>query len=78
MVDIVIDPAVLARFEALPDAIQGVRPREWTPEEDELLLRYWRGKNHEAVAKAIGVNVSTALKRYRELTDPGPLTETLP
>ena len=68
VVDIAINPATLARFEALPDNSLGVRRRVWTPEEDAILVKYWPSKNKESVAKALGVDTNTARRHYRELT----------
>ncbi len=57
-------------LDALPDLKSGphFNERQWSKEEDELLLLYWPVKHHEQVAKALGVSSQTALKRYRFLT----------
>lgn len=60
---------LMEKFEALPQGGSSNKGKEWTGEEDALLLRYWPVKNKEAVAKALGVHRNTAFKRYRELLE---------
>jgi len=64
-----IDEGTLRRFQELPDGGGGRTGWQPTPEQDELLLRFWPIKNHDAVARALGVCRGTALKRYRELME---------
>ena len=63
--DITIDADLIAQFEELEEAVDR---NPWTPEKDQLLVDYWTTRNHEGVAKLLGVCSATALKRYRELT----------
>lgn len=65
-VDIDIPEDLAAQFDALPGRPQ--KSRVFTAEEDAILLAYWPVKNHSSVAKAMGICVNTALRRYRELT----------
>jgi hypothetical protein len=39
----------------------------WTPEMEDLLLKYWRVRDQQGIAKILGVGHSTAKKKYREL-----------
>ena len=70
MKDIIIEiPKDLQdRLEALPDKKNPVW-KEWTPAMDKALHTYWPVKNHDSVAKALGVCTLTALRRYRKLTE---------
>ena len=70
MKDIIIEiPKDLQdRLDALPDKKNPVW-KEWTPARDKALLTYWPIKNHDRVAKALGVSAITALRRYRKLTE---------
>ena len=61
-----IDESLIAQFEALPGAAP---QKEFTPEKDALLLKYWPIKNHAEVAKLMGYSTNTCLKRYRELSN---------
>jgi len=54
-------------FDALPDGGPFKPAKEWTAEEDAILLKYWPIKKHSAVAIQLGVAENTARKRYREL-----------
>ena len=39
----------------------------WTPEMEDVLLKYWRIRDQRSIAKILGVGHSTAKKKYREL-----------
>lgn len=62
-----IDPDILTAFDGLPgrSPYAGI---EWTREKDSLLLKYWPIKDQRAVARALGVSLKPARRRYRELT----------
>ena len=65
-----IDPEVIARaLDELPDAKVGTKSFPWTPELDELLLKYWMVKYKRDVCRLLGCTDNTARKRYRELTE---------
>lgn len=64
-----IDPEIAAVFEALPNRVLARNIKEFTAEQDAILLKYWPIKNHEAVAHSLGVCKNTALKRFRELNE---------
>lgn len=64
-----MDKSLLEKIEALPDAkMGGAGRREFTPEEDEILLRFWKVKRKEDISKLLGVSENTARKRWEELT----------
>jgi hypothetical protein len=62
-----IDPDTFAAFEQLPGR-SNYAGTMWTKEMDSLLLKYWPIKDQRAVARALGVSLKPARKRYRELT----------
>lgn len=64
-----IDPGIEAVFEGLPNRILARNVKEFTAEQDAILLKYWPIKNHDSVARALGICRSTALKRFRELNE---------
>ena len=68
MIEVQISPEMLEKLEALPGNKCGQKGREWTAEQDAALLKYWRVKRQEDVAKLLGVNTSLARKRYIKLT----------
>ena len=39
----------------------------WTPEMQDVLLKYWRTRDQQGIAKILGVSHSTAKRKYREL-----------
>lgn len=39
----------------------------WTPEMQDVLLKYWRIRDQHGIAKILGVSHSTAKRKYREL-----------
>ena len=39
----------------------------WTPEMQDILLKYWRTRDQHGIAKILGVGHSTAKRKYREL-----------
>ena len=49
--------------------VKDVQHIEFSPEIDAALLRYWPTKNKEQLAKALGIGVVRARKRYIELTE---------
>lgn len=61
--------ALEARLAALPDARRGATGREWTPEEDRLLLLYWPRKSKADMARLLGASRDTLRSRYRALTE---------
>jgi len=61
-----IDPDTFAAFEQLPRRSKYTGTL-WTREMDSLLLKYWPIKDQKAVARALGVSLKPARKRYRKL-----------
>ena len=59
----------LSALEALPDKGNIGTRINWTPQLDAALLKYWPVKNHEKVAKILGMCQSTCIARYRQLTE---------
>jgi hypothetical protein len=59
----------LSALEALPDKGNIGTKINWTPELDAALLKYWPVKNHEQIAKILGMCQGTCKARYRQLTE---------
>jgi hypothetical protein len=55
------------KLEALPE-IKKQQIKDWTQEEDDLLLEFWPSRNHRDVATLLGVCKDIALRRYKDLT----------
>jgi len=55
-------------LESLPSGGVTGPVSNWTKEMDDLLLEFWPKKRHTLVADILGVSSTTALKRYRQLT----------
>ena len=64
-----IDPELEEAFQALPPPSKYGYGIPWTPQMEALLLKYWRIRDQEAVAKQLGVGHSTAKRKYRELIE---------
>lgn len=60
-----IDPEKLKTLEELPDG----RYKEWTEEEDAILLLYGGKKQWKPLAKAMGLQDHTIRKRYQKLME---------
>ncbi len=60
-----ISEEMLKQFDDLPNR----KPFEWTPEKEELLLKYWPIKRQADVCRLLGVSENPARKKYRELID---------
>jgi hypothetical protein len=60
--------SLLRALESLPDSKYGPVGFEWTPEMDEILLRFWPVKRQAEICKLLGCSQNTARNRYRELT----------
>ena len=65
-----IDPDTFAAFDQLPGRSQYAGTL-WTKEMDSLLLKYWPIKDQKAVARALGVCLKVARKRYQKLLTEG-------
>jgi hypothetical protein len=61
-----IDEATLKALEEIPDAKPGKRAI-FTPEQDTILLRFWKQKNKDELSRFLGFAVQTCRARYREL-----------
>jgi len=59
----------LSALEALPDKGNIGTKINWTPELDAALLKYWPVKNHEQIAKILGMCQGTCNARYRQLME---------
>ena len=55
------------KFEALADTHNGRQGREWTPEEDAMILEYYLKKNKETMAEPFHCTSETLRKRYNKL-----------
>ena len=62
-INVEIPQELIDKFDVLPD-----KKKEWTDEEDALLLKYWPIKIHSAVARLLGRPRSTTGDRYEYLT----------
>ena len=60
--------SLLRALESLPDSKYGPAGFEWTPEMDEMLLRFWQVKRQAEICKLLKCSTNTARNRYRELT----------
>jgi hypothetical protein len=60
--------SLLRAIENLPDTKYGPVGFEWTPELDEMLVKFWKVKRQSELCKIIGCSPNTARNRYRELT----------
>jgi hypothetical protein len=65
-----VDPDTFAAFDGLPgrSKYSGI---DWTKKQDFLLLKYWPIKDQKAVARALGVCLKAARKRYQKLLTEG-------
>ena len=54
------------QLDSLPEP-SGFNKRQWTSEEDSILIDYWNIRKHSDIARLLGVSKDTALARYREL-----------
>ena len=64
----VLDPEMVRLFESLPGRSRfDPRGFSWTPQKDELLKAYWPSKRQPDLARALGVTVKVARKRYMEI-----------
>jgi hypothetical protein len=61
--------SLLRAIESLPDSRQGPSGFEWTPELDEMLVKFWKIKRQSELCKIIGCSPNTARNRYRDLTN---------
>lgn len=60
----------LEKLDRLQESKPGNPGVRWTPEMDEVLLRYWnKGPRQLDVAKIIGVNQQSCRERWKELTN---------
>jgi hypothetical protein len=59
--------SLLRAIESLPDSRQGPAGFEWTPELDEMLVKFWKVKRQSELCKIIGCSPNTARNRYRDL-----------
>ena len=66
--EIRIDTDALAALEAMPAKGTAGSPYPWTPEKDEILLKYWRTRNHRDVCAVLKCSPNTAQDRYRKIT----------
>lgn len=66
--DVQISDDMLAKIEQVRETKPGKPRRQFTPEEDAILLKYWPVKNHDELAQVLGCSTTLALRRYRELT----------
>jgi hypothetical protein len=65
-IEVSMDAETLRRLEELPDA-HSTRKREFTVEEDAVILKYWPVKNKDDVSRILGLSENTVRNRYKEL-----------
>lgn len=65
-----MDIDTLRKIQALPDEYNGVAHR-FTPEEDDVILKYWKRKSQKEISRLMGLSNSTLKKRYRKLMEAG-------
>ena len=66
-IDIPLSAEMQAKFETLPD-VRWLGQRDFTAEEDAVLLRYWPVKVKAQVAKMLGRSDRVCRDRFIELT----------
>lgn len=66
MVEININEELLKKIESLPDKNPGIRQRNPTEQEKEIIKKYWKVKRQTDLCKVLGVSVSTARRWYEE------------
>lgn len=54
-------------IDSLPDNVCANR-YQFTKEQDEILLKYWKVKKQCDISEIMGISPNTLRKRYRELT----------
>jgi hypothetical protein len=64
-----IDADLLAKFEALPDCHAGAQRKVPTPEQVEILRRYWKVKRQQDVCDLIGARENTCRKWYQDYVE---------
>jgi hypothetical protein len=62
-----INADLLKTLEAIPDKKTGM-PKEFTPEMDEAIRRFYRSKPKKPLARALGISTERLKERYVELT----------
>jgi DNA-directed RNA polymerase specialized sigma24 family protein len=65
-VGVVMDLDTIRKIEALPE--RKFLAHRFTPEEDDVILRYWKIKNQREMARLMGLGLTTLKKRYKKLT----------
>lgn len=69
LTEIEISADLLAKLERLPDTKMGYAALLFTPQQDKILLEYWKRKPQEDVARIVGYGVKKCKRRYIELTE---------
>jgi len=69
---VVIDPALLAEFQALRSTRPGAQAHVFTAEEDKLMLMFWPHKDKHSMSKQLKCHESTAREHYRALAQADP------
>jgi len=62
-----IDPEIERLLASIPDTRVGASRRQFTPQQDKLILAGWEKKDKRALAALVGCHETTMRKRYREL-----------
>lgn len=65
---VVISKEMLAKIDSLRDT-ERTPPKQFSIEQDAIMLKYYEKKNKKDLAELLGVCQSTMRKRYKELTD---------
>ena len=66
-----ISDDMMAKIAEIEDTSK-FQHKQWSAEEDAILLKYWKVKNKSQLSKVIGVSETTARERYLKLTKDYP------
>ena len=66
--DVVIPEKVLEELERIPDS-RVKHTVTLTPQQKAILLKYWKVKNKESLAKYLGFSTTFLRSIYRDMTD---------
>lgn len=75
--EVAISSDLLAQIEAMPDVKAGSKQTEFTAEDDQVILKYFRSKPKDQLCRLVGRNpytgergcsAGTMLRRFKELT----------
>lgn len=67
MREIIISDELLQQLEELPIAKAGQKKMVFTPEEDQVLLKYWGVKKQSDIARVLSKSIGVCRNRYESL-----------